>query len=373
MARVILVRQLSGSPDLLTLEAWQALSRGPVFAAPTEPLADRLREVDVSVTTLESAAQDALRSHAQTARTPSVKPALRLLAHMHETTLPGAAALADELARLAVERDEVVFVLPVDSAEAVTKAVFERALAGDIEVEVVIGRAPPGHRLLDVVRVMARLRAPGGCPWDAEQTHTSLAKYLLDETYELLEAIETRDAHHMAEELGDLLLQVAFHAEIGAAEGAFTIDDVAERLATKLVARHPHVFGDVDVEGASEVVANWEVIKDHEKGRTSVLEGVPEALPALAYAQKILKRAARGSLQPGSVGAPPVSEEALGDALLAAVAAARSAGFDAEAALRRSARRFRDRLARVEDLARARGKSFADLSESEAVELWEQA
>ncbi len=373
MPRLVLVRQSSGSPDLLPIEAWHALSQGPVFAAPGEPLAERLRELDVRVNDVERASANALRSGGAPQGVREGKPALRLLAHVHEATLPGAATLADELARIATERGACVFILPIDHAQQITKAVFERALSGDVEVEVVIGRPPPGHKLLDVVKVMAHLRAPAGCPWDAEQTHASLAKYVLDETYELLEAIETGDAHHMAEELGDLLLQVVFHAEIAEEERRFGIDDVAERLATKLVTRHPHVFGDVSVEGASEVVANWEVIKDHEKGRTSVLEGVPEALPALVYAQKILKRAERGSLPTVKPGAAFENEEDLGEALLQLVAAARAAGLDAEAALRRGARRLRDRVARVEERAREQGLSFADLTPEQANALWEEA
>jgi XTP/dITP diphosphohydrolase len=176
---------------------------------------------------------------------------------------------------------------------------------------------------------MHRLRAPGGCPWDREQTHETLAKYLLDETYELLEAIEGGSREHLAEELGDLLLQVVFHAEIAEEEGRFDVDDVAIGLTTKLVTRHPHVFGDVAVEGADEVVANWEVIKDVEKGRTSVLEGVPEALPALAYAQKLLKRAARTGM-PSSAATSEDGEAAYGELLLAVVGAARAAGVAAE-------------------------------------------
>ncbi|MCA1833663.1 MAG: YabN family protein [Actinomycetota bacterium] len=372
MSRVVLVRQGSGSPDLLPLEAWQALtSTSLVAAAPGDALSERLREAERTVVVLPAASRERLRGDAPGA---TGVPSLRLLAHVHEQTLPGAAGLADELARLAVDRGEVVFILPVEDPEAITKAVFERALRGDIEVEVVIGRAPAGHKLLDLVRVMARLRGPGGCPWDAEQTHASLAKYLLDETYELLEAIEGDDRAHMAEELGDLLLQVVFHAEIAVDGKEFDIDDIADRLTTKLITRHPHVFGDVDVEGSSEVVANWEVIKDVEKGRSSVLEGVPEALPALAYAQKLLKRAARASLPPAVPSEDaPADEEAFGELLLSVVAAARAAGIDAESALRRAARGFRDRLARVEEAARARGLALQDVPAEDARALWDAA
>jgi XTP/dITP diphosphohydrolase len=373
MTRLILIRQPAGSPDFLPIEAWQALSGGaPVFAAPGEPLANRLREAGIEVGDLASAARE--RLHGATSPSPlGGAPALRLLAHTHDRTLPGAADLAVDIANRALERGEAVFVLPVDDAEEITKAVFERAMNGDVEVEVVIGRAPAGHKLLDLVRVMTRLRAPGGCPWDAEQTHATLAKYLLDETYELLEAIEGSDAGHMAEELGDLLLQVVFHAQIAAGEGSFDIDTVADTLTTKLVTRHPHVFGDVEVDGASDVVANWEVIKDAEKRRESLLEGVPEALPALAYAQKLLRRAGRASVTMPASPAGPSAEDRFGAQLLSVVVAARAAGVDAEAALRTAARGLRDRLARMEAAARERGLAPADLSRDDAAALWEAA
>jgi tetrapyrrole methylase family protein/MazG family protein len=236
---------------------------------------------------------------------------------------------------------------------------------------------------------MARLRGPDGCPWDAEQTHETLVKYLLDETYELLEAIEAGSPEHIAEELGDLLLQVVFHAQMAADAGTFDVDDVAGRLVTKLVTRHPHVFGDVEVEGASEVVANWEVIKDHEKGRTTLLEGVPEALPALAYAAKLQRRAAkvgfdwedtagpadkvREELDEIAKAPPDELEDEIGDLVFAAVALARKAGVDAETALRRTARKFRDRIARMEEAARARGTTLKDLTADELDRMWEAA
>jgi MazG family protein len=236
---------------------------------------------------------------------------------------------------------------------------------------------------------MARLRGPDGCPWDAEQTHETLVKYLLDETYELIEAIEAGTPDHIAEELGDLLLQVVFHAQMAADAGTFDVDEVAGRLVTKLVTRHPHVFGDVEVGGASEVVANWEVIKDHEKGRTSVLEGVPEALPALAYATKLQKRAAKVGFdwddakgpadkvveELKEVEAAPSDrkEEEVGDLLFAAVALARQLGVDPETAVRRTAKKFRDRLARMETAARERGVTLKDLEAHELDRLWEEA
>ncbi|MGH3443779.1 MAG: MazG family protein [Nocardioidaceae bacterium] len=188
---------------------------------------------------------------------------------------------------------------------------------------------------------MDRLRRE--CPWDREQTHRSLARYLLEETYETLEAIESGDSAHLREELGDLLLQVVFHARIAdendVETGGFDIDDVAGGIVDKLVRRHPHVFSDLDVSSADEVATNWETIKTAEKGRTSVLDGVPMAMPALALADKVLGRAERvGVVEPFRVVEPV--EAPLGDRLLALVAEARADGLDAEQELRGAVRRL---------------------------------
>jgi len=192
---------------------------------------------------------------------------------------------------------------------------------------------------------MDRLRSPGGCPWDAAQSHRSLAKYLLEETYETLEAIETDDMALLREELGDLLLQVLFHArlaeELPAAQ-RFGIDDVAGDLVAKLVHRHPHVFADVPVADAAEVNENWERLKAAEKGRDSAVDGVPMGQPALALAAKLFSRAGRAGVD------VEVSANDIGDRLLAIVREAVAAGVDPESALRESARAFRDALVAAE-------------------------
>jgi XTP/dITP diphosphohydrolase len=203
------------------------------------------------------------------------------------------------------------------------------------EVEVVPGSYDlPGSRLLDLVDVMDRLRR--ACPWDREQTHQSLARYLLEEAYETLEAIDTGDREHLREELGDLLLQVMFHARIAAEDPdhPWDVDDVAGGIVDKLVHRHPHVFGEVEVADAEEVHANWEAIKAAEKRRTSALEGIPTALPALAYADKLLGRLDRSGL--GAVTVPPDDSPAgrVGADLLDLVRTARDADVDPEQALR---------------------------------------
>ena len=190
----------------------------------------------------------------------------------------------------------------------------------------------------DVVAVMRRLRAPGGCPWDREQTHESLVKYLVEESAELVEAIESGDSSAVRDELGDVLLQVLFHADIAAEHEGWGVDDVARGLADKLRRRHPHVFGDVRVAGADEVVANWDAIKAQEHpDRSGPFDGIPAHLPALARAQKTLDRAARHGLD-----VPPLptdtESERIGAELLALVARAREAGVDAEQALRAAVR-----------------------------------
>ena len=196
--------------------------------------------------------------------------------------------------------------------------------------------------LEQAVEVMDRLRSPGGCPWDAEQTHASLAKYLVEETYEVLEAIETNDLALLREELGDLLLQVLFHARLtqelppGA---AFGIEDVAADLVDKLVRRHPHVFADAEATDAESLNETWERHKIAEKGRTSAVDGVPLGQPALALAAKLVARARRAGLD-----VEPASGNDVGERLFAVVREAVEAGVDPESALRETARAYRAAL-----------------------------
>ncbi|MEI2641476.1 MAG: MazG family protein [Candidatus Nanopelagicales bacterium] len=211
-----------------------------------------------------------------------------------------------------------------------------------------------GQRLLELVAVMDRLRSPGGCPWDAEQTHASLVQYLVEETYETIEAIDAQDRDAMVEELGDLLLQVVFHARIGqeaAGAAGFDIDDVAGGIADKLVARHPHVFGDESAQTADDVEAAWFERKRAEKGRTSVTDGVPMAMPALPLIEKLLHRAEKGGVPvpaPDPRLASVLDEMDVGEAILELVAAARVRGVDADASARAAAGRLRDRLRAAE-------------------------
>lgn len=195
-----------------------------------------------------------------------------------------------------------------------------------------------GHGLIRLVNVMDQLRSPGGCPWDAEQTHESLVKHALEETYELIEAIEDGTREDLREELGDVLLQVVFHARVATEHpsDAFNIDDVANAVSDKLIERHPHVFEDGgETLSAQDTHARWERIKKETKGRKSVMDGIPIAQPALARAQKVITRASRSGLSvqdPAGVG--------IGEQLLELVARAHAEGVDAEAALRQATRDY---------------------------------
>ncbi len=199
-------------------------------------------------------------------------------------------------------------------------------------------------QLQRLVAVMDRLRSPGGCLWDAEQTHESLIPFLLEESYEYIEAVETSDREAMREELGDVLLQVYFHARMAEEHptDAFSIEDVAKGVADKLIRRHPHVFGDVKVTSSDEVLENWEALKSAEKGRTSAVDGVPLGQPAITLVTKLLYRADKNKLKlnlPNQISQPQEATiEAVGEVLLATLAWASQHGVDSDAALRHVAR-----------------------------------
>ena len=207
-----------------------------------------------------------------------------------------------------------------------------------------------GSQLQRLVEVMDTLRSPGGCPWDAEQTHESLLKYLLEESYEFIEAIENGNRVDMREELGDVLLQVYFHARMAEDHPTdpFTIEDVAEGIADKLIRRHPHVFAGLIVSGSEEVLENWEEIKKKEKGRTSPVDGVAHSQPALPLLEKLLYRAEKFNVHVDTPQANALEahadESAVGQALHAVIAWAHSNGIDAEAALRKEAIRVSNQI-----------------------------
>ena len=197
-------------------------------------------------------------------------------------------------------------------------------------------------QLQRLVEVMDRLRSPGGCPWDAEQTHESLIKYLLEESYEFIDAIETDDRAGMREELGDVLLQVYFHSRIAQDHPTdpFSIEDVAGAIADKLISRHPHVFENLEVSGTDEIIENWEAIKAREKGRTSAIDGIAMAQPALPLVAKILYRAEKYNvdLHVDEYSSEKATEKSVGEALASVIAWAHENGIDPENALRAQAR-----------------------------------
>jgi XTP/dITP diphosphohydrolase len=332
------------APGLLSAAAWRVMTTegARVHAGGAEhPILDYLDDVDVEIELIEGEA----------------------------------AEVADELLEEAGAGETVVWLAdPGGDDEAIVLALGERLTnsapdAPEVELELLPGSYDlPGARLLDLVAVMDRLRSPGGCPWDRQQTHESLVKYLLEEAYETVETIEDgdfetpgegRDA--LREELGDVLLQVAFHSRIAQEheEDPFGIDDVAQGIVTKLIRRHPHVFGDADANTASDVEANWEQIKAEEKGRSSVVEGVPLAQPALSLAEKLFKRAGNAGL---GVTVPQLPQELrqrldqpetdakqqVGELLLAVVGLARELGVDPEEALRGEARGLREQILHLE-------------------------
>jgi tetrapyrrole methylase family protein/MazG family protein len=242
--------------------------------------------------------------------------------------------------------------------------------------------------------IVARLRAPDGCPWDREQTHRSLRTHLLEETYETLAAIDRDDMDAMQEELGDLLLQVVLQSQIAAEEGAFTINQVIKQIHDKLVRRHPHVFGELQLEGVSGVLVNWERLKEKErndkKEEKGLLDGVPQAFPALSQAQEYQDRAARvGFDWPVIEGVlDKIAEEIqeireatngeqlegeIGDLLFVLVNLARWKGVDAESALRTTNSKFKDRFGHVEQYARAKGISLSDMTLEQMDALWDEA
>ncbi|MGI6065106.1 MAG: nucleoside triphosphate pyrophosphohydrolase [Bacillota bacterium] len=247
------------------------------------------------------------------------------------------------------------------------------------------------YPLDDLVQVMATLRGEGGCPWDREQNHDSIKKYLVEETYEVIEAIEEKNMHKLCDELGDLLLQIVFHAQMASEKGDFDINNVIKGVTEKMIRRHPHVFAGGHAENSEEVLVKWEEIKAEEQNRPKRLLEVPRGLPALHRAQKIQEKAARvGFDWPSMEGAwEKITEEMvelqkaiktgtgekeeLGDLLFAVVNVARFLHVDAEEALRETMDKFNKRFSYIEDHAKVVGRDIKDLSLTEMDQLWDEA
>lgn len=297
------------------------------------------------------------------------------------------------LARLGLDA-EAVTTLPLVELDRVTPDHLT-------SVWVDVGSAAEVRALARLLELAVRLREPGGCPWDAEQTHHSLTRYLLEEAYEVVEAVEALpaaaplgpldvDAYAALEdELGDLLFQVIFHAVLAREAGAFGMAEIADGIHDKLVRRHPHVFGDIEAASSSDVMRNWEQIKKEEKGTDSIVAGITPGLPSLLYAHKLYRKAASIGLDPGDTGAALARlraatteledvdasrvENVLGELLAAVVTFARASGVDAESALSGWAKRFRTRFETMEALAAQRSLDLASLDPAEVRALWDEA
>ena len=375
MARLVLVDTADELPGLLPLHAWSALMSSDLVLVgsadhPFLPHLD-MAELRFEVVTDPEHPMSLTRVDLLSGVSPLDK------------------ARAEDIIKRAEAEGEVVYLFGASDQEGFTRTMGMEAARKGVEVEVVyFGVRPPGTRVLDLVRVMERLRSPDGCPWDREQDHRSLARYAVEEVYELLEAIEGGEPNDVAEELGDVLLQVAFHAQIAAEAGDFTIDDVAGGIVDKLVRRHPHVFADTTVADAAEVSANWETLKAQEKPeRTGVFDGVTPAQPALGYSEQLQRRAAKAGFDwPDDAGAVAKVRSELdefleaadedrraaemGDLLLSVVGLARRFGIDTETALRSAAGRFRRRF---EAMVADPDEDLTALAPAEWLERWEQA
>jgi len=242
-----------------------------------------------------------------------------------------------------------------------------------------------------LIEIMAKLRSPEGCPWDKEQTHDSIKGHLIEEAYEVVDALNRADFADLKEELGDLLLQVVFHAQLAAEAGHFNINDVVNGINEKLIRRHPHVFGEAEAKTAKEVIKKWEQIKTSEKERQSYLSGVPAGLPALAYAQKLQEKAARIGFDwqqredilaklteeikeflAANYGSKEAEAE-FGDILFTLVNLSRHLGIDAEAAAYQAAAKFRSRFEKMEAKAKEAGLDLAKLNLTELDKLWQES
>jgi XTP/dITP diphosphohydrolase len=348
--RVVLVETSDVLPGLLPFQAWDALATADVVLLrdpATHPSAPALFMAGVDLVGLD----------------PSPLDRGDLL-----LTRPGAPddrRLAKSLVAAARERGRVVYLLE-DDERGLAPALAGMVAEHDVEIELVfLAQLPPGTELLRAVGVMGQLRDPdSGCPWDLEQDHHSLARYLVEETYELLDAVATEDDTDITEELGDVLLQVLFHARIGAERRAFSIDDVARALVDKLVRRHPHVFAGVEgVDDAEAVQRNWDRLKADEKGGRGPLDGIPSGMPGLALLDALLRRILRLRMMPDepavllaelratldAIEGAPVAEDGseaatvalVGRLLTQAAGLSRLLGVEADAAARTAAARLR--------------------------------
>jgi MazG family protein len=373
--RVVLVETSDALPGLLPFQAWDVLgTASEVWLRDVEghPSAPHLYYAGLDLRPVEPAQLE------------------RADLDLSQPGSPTDRRLAKALLAIAVEQETAVYLLGPDD-EGLARALAGMAPEHDAEIELVfLAQQPAGTELLRLVEVMRRLRDPEhGCPWDLEQDHATLRRYLVEETYELLHAIEEEDDVELQEELGDVLLQVVFHAQVARDREAFTIDDVARGIADKLVRRHPHVFADGDASTAAEVQENWDRLKGEEKARTGPFDGVPAAGPGLHLLETLQRKAAKRGLPTadddpagrirasvdGLVAATGTDDRrrALGDLLAAVVELARHLELDPEEAARAAGARFRVRAERALALATERDLDPDALDPAGRRALWDEA
>ncbi|HEX6256451.1 MAG TPA: nucleoside triphosphate pyrophosphohydrolase [Euzebyales bacterium] len=373
-ARLVLIDTVDQLPGLLPLHAWSALSSTDLILVgdAAHPMVAHLVNADLRHEIVPEPAEPAALSRRD------------LLGGVDPIQRARVSWIIDRVR----EAGATAYVYGPGDSEGFTRSLGFEAARSQIEVEVVyFGVAPPGVTLLELVEVERRLRGPDGCPWDREQDHASLAPYAVEEVYELLAAITDGTSDDIAEELGDVLLQVVFHAQIADDDERFDIDAVARGIVDKLVRRHPHVFGNARADSAASVMANWEQLKAAEKPeRDGVFDGIVEGQPSVALAVAVQGRAARhGFVWPDVDGAVAKVREELdevaaasderqahevGDLLLAVVALARHLEVDPELALRAGVARFRARFERAFELA---GDEPGQLSPAAWLRLWDRA
>lgn len=358
----------TGSIEELTLGAWEALARAPRVLLHTQehPVVAELRERGVRFEMLPSRAGE----------DSSADVAASVLA--------------------AAETGDVAYAVPGHPliGDRGVHLIREEAARRGVETRVYPGSDASAVAFQEFAAVIARLRGPDGCPWDREQTFVSLKRFMIEEAYEAVEAVDSGQKETLCDELGDVLIQVGLNAQLAAEEGSFTITDVIDGVTAKLIRRHPHVFGDVTVADSAEVLRNWDQIKRAEKPeRTSILDGVPRDLPALMKAMEVSKRAVKVGFEWPSLGevftklseeiaelraaVPSADPESiageLGDVLFTTVNIARFLKIDPEDALRTMVARFGDRFRHMEREAARRGRGLTDLSLEEWDRLWETA
>lgn len=374
MNRLVLIDTVDQLPGLLPLHAWTALSTTDLVlvGSSTHPLVDHLIAADLHHEVVPDATQ------------PEALSRRDLLGGVDPLQRARVTWIVDRVASAGA----VAYLYGPDDTEAFTRALGLEAARSQIEVEVVyFGLAPKGVGLLDLVQVEQRLRGPDGCPWDREQDHATLAPYAVEEVYELIDAIAAGTDDDVREELGDVLLQVVFHAQIADDDGRFDIDAVARGITDKLVRRHPHVFGDVRADDAASVMRNWEQLKAEEKPeRDGVFDGIVDGQPALPLTAAVQARArslgfewpdashalakVREEVDEVEQATPEQQAHEVGDLLSAVIALAAALGVDPELALRAHASRFRQRFQRALALTDV---PPAELSTDQWLHLWDRA